>query len=174
MYQVLIDNMISRWFDNHVKNIHLSPGSGYEGDSVTNIPDGIDFGNDIIVTGQKSGDPLVSFVGKTSLVADLAKHLKARTLIDKGEDEQLTKNKDFVEEKTGAKVSDEPLGVTIYDLPLEYTIDNKLSADTVVYCFKDADLNQNRTIQVVDDYIRLIEVYGFGKVVPVCLKHYKE
>ncbi len=174
---MIIDYLIEEFFGRHVQTIELKAEGGYAGDEIAQIDlkylerlyaaGGDSF---TIVTGEGSSRDTGYNVGKSSFVVDLACTVNANTLMEKDTAQTLVKNKEFIESKTGALVSDTPVGITIADYDMKLAETEAPDADVVFYCFKDGDLFDARKIEIIVNYMRMVSIYGTHKVFPLCLK----
>jgi len=175
MYEQLIERYVNRFFDETVHVIPTYIDSGYSGPRLSPLPEGVVFGDNIIITGEasiRSVTPMRT-TGKTSYLVDLATHLQADTIIDGQPNAELNYKKlsgdhiEFIETKTGATLRTEAQGRTITDQWLKGVIKDKPEADNIIVCFRDEVSFEARNIEMLEYYIKLIEIYGVQKVTPI-------
>lgn len=177
MYQVLLNRYVIRFFEETVKDIPQYIDGGYNGPNLSPLPEGVVFGDNIIVTGIASvrNETPMRTTGKSSFIVDLATRLSADTIVDyRPRDSENYKkisgeNSAYIQEKSGAVIRDAPQGKTITDINLYLTVRDKPPADNVIFCIRNEQLYESDEIDIMEYYIKLIEIYGVHKVTVIRL-----
>lgn len=177
MYNALVERYVARFFEQTVHVIPTYIDGGYNGPNLSPLPKGVVFGDNIIITGESSIRDVTPMrtTGKTGYLVDIATHLQLDTLIDGKPNQEMNDKKlsgdhvAFIEAKTGATLRTEAQGRTIKDEWLRAVLEEKPEADNIIACFRDEDDFEARNIEILEYYIRLIEIYGVQKVTVIRL-----
>lgn len=181
MYEILVERYVHRFFHETVHRIPTYIDGGYSGPNLAPLPRNVVFGQDIIITGESSirNEEQLLTTGKSSYIVDLATRLGADTIIDghpnieKNDKKISGDHQAYIQEKSGATIRTEAQGLTISDLWMRYVISEKPMASNILFCMREKEEFEGRYIELIEYYIKLIEIYGVEKITPIIFEKAK-